>query len=263
MTLDGFVPARPLGGGIRALATTRHGGVSQGAFAAFNLGDHVGDDPAAVAENRRRLLAATGCTRIQWLRQVHGNRCVRVTAATTLEAPEADAAWTDEPGLGLAVLTADCVPVVVCAPDRGAIGIAHAGWRGLVGGVLEALVEALPVPAAELVAWMGPAIGPADYQVDAPLVAAIERLPGGTQLLGQVVVPDVVPQRWRLDLVALAARLLERSGVGRIDSTGISTFADPRCYSHRRAAASGGPTGRMATLVWRPGVRSDADGRSR
>ena len=253
MTLECIRPRQPLGGAIQALSTTRQGGVSRAPYAALNLGDHVGDDPLAVAENRRRLLAAApGCTRIQWLRQVHGRQCVHASAATAQTVPEADAAWTDEPGLGLAVLTADCVPVVVCAPRSGIVGVAHAGWRGLVGGVLEALLEALPVPATELVAWLGPAIGPEDYQVDAPLVAAIGALSDGERLLRQAVVPDAVPERWRLDLFALTVALWTRAGVGRVESERISTFADLRCYSHRRAAAARTETGRLATLVWRP-----------
>jgi len=252
MTLDFFTPPRDFAPGIRALTTTRHGGVSQGPFAALNLGDHVGDQPAAVAENRRRLQAVTGCGRIQWLRQVHGNRCIRATASSVAMVPEADAAWTDELDLGLAVLTADCVPVVVAAPRAGIVGIAHAGWRGLVDGVLQTLLDALPVPARDLVAWLGPAIGPADYQVDAPLVRAIAGLPEGERLVGEVLRPDPRPERWWLDLFALTAALLARAGVERVTSDRISSFADPRCFSHRRATARGEPTGRMATLVWRP-----------
>jgi len=251
--MDGFIrPRTPLGGGIRALATTRHGGISRLPFAAFNLGDHVGDAPAAVAENRRRLVAAIGCEGVQWLRQVHGSHCIRVTPQTLASAPEADAAWTDRPGLALAVLTADCVPVVLGAPSAGVVAVAHAGWRGLVGGVLEALLAQLPVPAAELVAWLGPAIGPADYQVDEPVLAAIRALPEGERLAGAVTATDPMPGRWRLDLFELATRLLVRAGVQRVESERISTFADPRCYSHRRAGAGGGVTGRFATLVWLP-----------
>jgi hypothetical protein len=254
VTEDFILPPQALGPGIRALTTTRHGGVSQGPYAALNLGDHVGDDPAAVAENRRRLESASGCTRIQWLRQVHGNRCIRATAAGAAAVPEADAAWTDEADLGLAVLTADCVPVVVAAPHAGIVGIAHAGWRGLVNGVLEALIAALPVDARDLAAWLGPAIGPADYQVDAPLVRAIGSLPEGDRLVREVVRPDPQRARWRLDLFALASALLVRAGVEQVLSDRISTFADPRCYSHRRAMLRGETTGRMATLVWRPAL---------
>jgi len=221
----------------------------------------VGDDPAAVAENRRRLHAATGCTGIQWLRQVHGTHCMRATPLTAGTLHEADSAWTDEPDLALAVLSADCVPVVVAAPAAGIIGIAHAGWRGLVAGVLERLVEALPVPAGELVAWIGPAIGPADYQIDTPVLAAIAGMRDGDELRDAVVRSDAVPDRWRLDLFELASVLLARAGVGSVDSERISTFADPRCFSHRRvsqasAVEGAGATGRMATLVWRPGARS-------
>lgn len=253
MTLAFFHPAEPLGAHIHALTTTRHGGVSRAPFGALNLGDHVGDAPAAVDENRRRLDLATGCQRIQWLQQVHGTRCVKASLATAAQVPEADAAWTDVAGLGLAVLTADCVPVVVCAPAVGIIGIAHAGWRGLVGGVLETLIGALPVDAGELVAWLGPAIGPADYQVDGTLVEAVAALPDGAALVGRVVLSDPAPGRYRLDLFQLATELLARAGVARVTSDRISTYADARCYSHRRATVAGGTTGRMATVVWRVG----------
>jgi YfiH family protein len=249
--LAAIAPAAPLAPAIHTLTTTRSGGVSTGPYASLNLGNGVGDDPAAVIENRRRLLAHCGCERIQWLRQVHGTRCVRVTADSWEQAPEADAAWTDEPDVALGVLTADCVPVVIAAPMHGVVGVAHAGWRGLVGGVIDALVDALPVRASELVAWLGPAIGPADYQVDRPLVDAIGALPDGARLVARVMTADAQPDRWRLDLFALATELLERAGVGRVTTERINTYADARCWSHRGAAAQGVAAGRMATLVWR------------
>jgi YfiH family protein len=251
VTLAVIAPPQPLAPGIHTFTTTRSGGVSTGPYTSMNLGNGIGEDPAAVQENRRRLLAHCGCERIQWLHQVHGDRCVRVTAQAWAEAPEGDAAWTDEPGIALAVLTADCVPVVVAAPRHGVVGIAHAGWRGLVGGVIDALVAALPVPAHELVAWLGPAIGPADYQVDRPLVDAIAGLADGVRLVETVLAPDAVPDRWRLDLFALATAQLERAGVMRVATERISTYRDGRCWSHRAATASGVAAGRMATLVWR------------
>jgi YfiH family protein len=238
--------------GCRIVVTTRFGGVSGGAFDALNLADHVGDDPAAVAENRRRLADAIGCARIQWLRQVHGSRCVRATARTAAGVPEADAVWTRETDLALAVLTADCVPVVFAAPAADLIGIAHAGWRGLVGGVLEAALAAMPVPAADVEAWLGPAIGAADYQVDDTLARAILALPDGRALAARVLLPDPAPGRHRLDLFELATALLERRGVRTVRSERISTCADPRFYSHRRDGQVTAPTGRFATLVWRP-----------
>jgi YfiH family protein len=251
VTLAVIAPPQPLAPAIHALTTTRSGGVSTGAYASLNLGNGTGDDPAAVQENRRRLLAHCGCARIQWLRQVHGARCVRVTAEPWDAMPQADAAWTDEQDVALAVLTADCVPVVVAAPRHGIVGIAHAGWRGLVGGVIGALVAALPVAASELVAWLGPAIGPADYQVDRPLVDAIAGLPDGARLVATVLAPDAEPARWRLDLFALATALLERAGIGEVTTDRINTRADARCWSHRGATAQGVPAGRMATVVWR------------
>jgi YfiH family protein len=238
---------------VEVRTTTRHGGNSRAPWHGFNLGDHVGDDPAHVAANRALLRQMLDGREVQWLKQVHGRDCVRVRAGATHEVPVADAAWTDAPDVALAVLTADCVPVVLAAPDAGVVAVAHAGWRGLVGGVLEALLAAAPVPAHQWVAWLGPAIGPALYQVDAPVVRAILACADGAALVDRAVRADDVADRWRLDLFALAEALLVRGGVGDVRCERLCTASDPRWFSHRAAVIRDGPdarTGRFATLVW-------------
>ena len=259
---DWLQPARPLVESIsgsversvQVRVTTRRGGSSLGPWNGFNLGDHVGDNPVHVAANRAALRHSLGGREIQWLKQVHGRECVRARAGASQPVPVADAAWTDDPDLVLAVLTADCVPVVLAAPDAGLIAVAHAGWRGLVGGVLEALLASVPVPAHRWLAWLGPAIGPERYQVDVPVVRAIGACPDGAALLDCAVRADpAVADRWRLDLFALTEALLLRAGVSDVRCERLCTATDPRWYSHRAAVGDDGPdarTGRFATLVW-------------
>jgi YfiH family protein len=260
VTLALIKPQRALGGDIEAVATTRAGGVSAAPWDSLNLGDHVGDSPAAVAENRERLRQRLGVDRIQWLRQVHGRDCVYVgrdpDGREASGVPTADAAWTDRGDVALGILTADCVPVVLAAPAQGIVGVAHAGWRGLVGGVLEALLAALPVKPRDLVAWLGPAVGPAAYQVDATVARAVQALPDGSAVWARAATEDpessATDPRFRLDLFALATVLLVRGGVPTVDCERLCTHDDGRFFSHRRASASGASTtGRIATLAWR------------
>lgn len=237
-----LIPDWPAPSRVRAACTTREGGVSRPPFDSLNLGDHVGDDPGAVAENRRRLrealaLPADPC----WLDQVHGTCAVE--AAPLHERCKADAGVTGEPGRVCAVLTADCLPVLFCDRSGSRVGAAHAGWRGLEGGVLEATVSAMGIPPGELMAWLGPAIGNGAFEVgpevreaflarDAGAASAFRPSPSG---------------RWLADLYALARRRLDRIGVTAIHGGGLCTFSDPRrFYSFRRD----GRTGRMATLIW-------------
>lgn len=227
---------------VRALTTRRHGPGGGD----WNLADHVGDDPAAVARHRRELQRATGVEAIQWLDQVHGVRCLPVSRETVGQVPRADAAWTRSDRLALAVLTADCVPVVVCDRAATVVGVAHGGWRGLVGGVIGNLVAALPAPAAELVAWLGPAIGPQAYEVGDDVRAAVAALPEGIALLEAALRAGAAPGKYWLDLFTLSERLLERAGVTTVVTARTCTFHEPSCYSFRRE----GRTGRMATLAW-------------
>ncbi len=226
---------------LRAVATTRAGGVSGGAWAGLNLGDHVGDDPAAVAINRARLQAALDLPAPpHWLRQVHGTA---VTIPGRQAPAESDAAVTREPGCVLAILTADCLPVLFAERNGSVIGAAHAGWRGLAAGVLEATLAAMDCRPADVLAWLGPAIGAAAFEVgDEVRSAFLEADPGA----GAAFTANA-RGRWQADLAALARRRLGASGVTRVYGGEPCTHADPmRFYSHRRD----GRTGRMASLIW-------------
>lgn len=225
---------------VRALQTLRGGGCSPAPWDSFNLGDHVGDDPVRVAANRaalrRRLPAAPA-----WLRQVHGT--VAVDAAICPENAEADAAFARRPGVVCAVMTADCLPVLFCDRAGSVVAAAHAGWRGLAAGVLEATVAALGVPPGELLAWLGPAIGPAAFEVGDEVRAAFV---AGDPAAAAAFAAQA-PGKWLADLPQLARRRLLAAGVGWIGGGEMCTYADPDNYfSYRRD----GVTGRMATLVW-------------
>jgi YfiH family protein len=245
---------------VHAWQTLRGGGVSvaplglaDGSPGGLNLGEHVGDDPAAVAANRALLQAALPGP-VRWLRQVHGVAVHDADADADSGStpgsgvvPEADAAVTARPGVVLAVMTADCLPVLL-ADDRGRmVGVAHAGWRGLAAGVLEAAVDAMRTrlgPRAELAAWLGPAIGPRAFEVGEEVRAAfVETDPRAVDAFA----PGARPGKWLADLEGLARRRLAARGVSAVAGGGACTVADPgRYWSHRRD----GRSGRMASLVW-------------
>lgn len=250
MALPHVAPAAPAWpAAVGALTTTRAGpgGVWPPLPYAWNLAGHVGDDPAAVARRRAELLGAAGLDAVQWLDQVHGTRCLAAGRATAMATPAADAAWTTERGLGLAVLTADCLPVVLCDRSASVVAVAHGGWRGLAGGIVAALVAALPVPASALVAWLGPAIGGDAYEVGDDVVGALEQAPDGARLAAASVRPGARPGKHQLDLYALGAALLSGAGVAEVQGEPRCARSDARFFSYRRD----GVTGRMATLVWR------------
>jgi len=227
---------------VRALATTRAGGVSLGAYASLNLADHVGDDPLAVAENRRILREALALpSEPRWLTQVHG---CDVADAGGAEPCVADAVIATKPGQVCAVLTADCLPVLLC-DDRGErVAAVHAGWRGLADGVIEAAIECLARPPQRLLAWLGPAIGPDAFEIGDEVRV---RLTSG---LGGIAAGAFRPSpsgRWLADLPRLARLRLAAAGVERVSGGTLCTYSDAtRFYSYRRD----GSTGRMATLVW-------------
>ncbi|WP_313146337.1 peptidoglycan editing factor PgeF [Stenotrophomonas sp.] len=241
-------PAPP---GVRALTTRRHGaGISPAPFAQFNLGNrHAadGDTPANVEHNRQLLQQGLSLPSApHWLRQVHGTTVLRFDAAPVAGAsePVADAAVTSVPGVVLAILTADCLPVVFAAVDGSEIGAAHAGWRGLADGILEDTVSAMNTPAAQLRAWLGPAAGPQDYEIGEEVYHAfVGHDPGA----GEAFVATR-EGHWKVDLFALARQRLQAAGLDPLNIHGgtVSTMADPDLYSHRRDRR----TGRMATLVW-------------
>ncbi|MDX1454428.1 MAG: peptidoglycan editing factor PgeF [Gammaproteobacteria bacterium] len=240
---------------VRAATSLRVGGVSQGNYAGFNLGDHVGDDPDAVAGNRRLLKGRLGLpAEPRWLAQVHGTDVLRVTGAAPDTPPEADAAWTDEPGQVLAILTADCLPVVFCNRAGTRIGIAHAGWRGLANGVLRATVEAMTADGLghdQLLAWLGPAIGPDSFEVGTELLETFAaQLPGA-----EAAFKTHGHDKYLADLYDLARLELAGLGVGSVRGGGRDTFTETDAFfSHRRDGQGGvgkaGGTGRMATLAW-------------
>jgi len=233
-------PDWPVPPRVRALVTTRSGGISSGPYASFNLGDHVGDDPAAVAHNRA-LLAEHLPSEPLWLRQVHG---IAVADSRQHRAGcEADAAVTRDAGSVLAVLTADCLPVFLADDAGEAVGIAHAGWRGLAAGVVERTVDALGVEPARVIACLGPAIGPEAFEVGDDVRNAFLR---DNPEAAAAFIPRSTG-KWLADLYALARMRLARIGVTRVHGGGLCTFSDAvRFFSHRR----NGVTGRMASLIW-------------
>jgi len=239
----GFIVADwPAPARVRALTTTRTGGASRGAYASFNLGEHVGDDPQAVQHNRARLRTALALPADpRWLKQVHGVDVVNAAHATV--GVEADGAWTDRSGVVCAVLTADCLPIFLCDTRATKVALLHAGWRGLARGIVESGVRALNAPAHELLAWLGPAIGPDAYEIGEDMRRAFVQADAGD---AEAFRP-AGPGRWRADLYALARRRLYRSGVHAVTGGGHCTLRErERFYSYRRD----GVTGRMASLIW-------------
>ncbi|MEX6501664.1 peptidoglycan editing factor PgeF [Pseudomonas zhanjiangensis] len=236
---DWLAPQWPAPARVRACVTTRAGGVSLAPFDSLNLGDHVDDDPVAVAKNRQRLVSLLGC-KPAWLRQVHG---IAVAPADPGQVAEADASWTSRPRVACTIMTADCLPVLFCDRAGTRVAAAHAGWRGLVGGVLEATLDALAVPADQLLAWFGPAIGPGAFEVGAEVREAFIAVhPQASEAFSA----SVNPGRYMADIYQLARIRLAARGVTAIFGGGLCTYSDPRFYSYRRASR----TGRFASLIW-------------
>jgi YfiH family protein len=238
---DWLQPDWPAPGRVRALCTTRSGGVSPGPWASLNLGAHCGDEPANVRRNRS-LLNRHLPARPLWLRQVHGVAVVRHEGGAP-EPPEADAAVAFEGGRVCAVLTADCLPVFLCDCTGSRVAVVHAGWRGLATGVLGAAVGALGGAPRDLLAWLGPAIGPGAYEVGNDVVTGFAAQPGPDHSAAFAPSGD----RWLLDLYEAARLQLAHAGVRSVYGGGLCTYSDPqRFYSYRRD----GVTGRMASLIW-------------
>ncbi|MGL6108752.1 MAG: peptidoglycan editing factor PgeF [Rubrivivax sp.] len=232
--------------------STRAGGVSAAPWDSMNLGVAVGDDASVVAENRRRFAALIDARPV-WLRQVHGHRAVRVSSALVDAEPlQADASWTDEPGVACTVQVADCLPVLLAAPGGRAVAAAHAGWRGLAGGVIEAALQALCDGAhclpADVEVWLGPCIGPRQFEVGADVLKAFGASPA--QADPRLFVPRDqagVAKHWLANLPQLARERLRRCGVRRISGGEWCTVEDrSRFFSYRRD----GITGRLAAAVW-------------
>lgn len=227
----------PAPAGVKAMATMRTGGFSQGPWASMNLGMNNGDDRADVMQNRDLLGRELPADPL-WLEQVHGISVV-VNDGLQVRPPRADAQVAFRPGRVCAVLTADCLPVLFCSRCGDRVAAAHAGWRGLADGVLEATVKALECEPSSLMAWLGPAIGPDAYEVGDDVVEHFkQQFPRGFRRHGD---------RWMMDLYRLARIKLETAGVTSIHGGENCTFSDSaRFYSYRRD----GVTGRMASLVW-------------
>jgi polyphenol oxidase len=244
-----ITPDWPAPPGVRAACTLRQGGVSSRPFDTLNLGLHTGDLPGAVEENRRRVRAALQLpSEPCWLDQVHGAEVVSLEGDGSGErargpAPRADASITRAPGCICAIQVADCMPVLFAARDGTAVGAAHAGWRGLAAGVLPATVRALAVAPSELLAWLGPAIGPQHFEVGGEVRTALLGVDGGA---GPALAPNA-RGRWQCDLYAVARRQLQALGLHGVYGGGWCTYADrERFFSYRRD----GRCGRMAALVW-------------
>jgi YfiH family protein len=237
---DWIKPEWPAPRRVKALVTTRSGGVSRGPYASLNLGTRVGDDPQAVSENRARLSALLP-SEPRWLQQVHGVAVVQADRAAAEST--ADAAFTSVAGVVCAVQIADCLPVLFCDRAGTRVASAHAGWRGLSAGVLEQTVSSLGVPPDELMAWLGPAIGPQKFEVGTEV---FERF-AEDDLAASAAFEPLRDGKWLADLYALARRRLSLAGVAAVYGGGLCTFSDPaRFFSHRRDRV----TGRQGAFIW-------------
>jgi len=236
-----IVPDWPAVARVRAFTTTRTGGVSQGCYASMNLADHVGDDPLAVAQNRQRLQQQLELpAEPMWLQQVHGT--TPVNAIESGPAPIADASWGQQAGVVCAVLTADCLPLLLCDQRGESIAAVHAGWRGLAAGVIEQTVAAMPARADELLAWLGPAIGPQAYLVGDEVRDTFISHQDQASLAFQRTTDG-----WKADLYLLARQRLTECGVTAVYGGDRCTLSEPEeFFSYRRD----GQTGRMASLIW-------------
>jgi hypothetical protein len=237
---DWIEPDWPAPRKVKALATTRNGGVSRGPYASLNLGNRVGDDAQAVCENRARVRALLP-SEPKWLQQVHG---IDVVQADRAEAEaRADAAFTQEAGVVCAIQIADCLPVLLCDRQGATVAAAHAGWRGLSAGVLEHTVAALGCPPEGLMAWLGPAIGPRKFEVGADVFETFTVADRAATLAFE----PLREGKWLADLYALARRRLSRAGVTAVFGGGLCTLSDPaRFFSHRRDRV----TGRQGAFIW-------------
>ncbi|QIB53002.1 peptidoglycan editing factor PgeF [Pseudomonas sp. OIL-1] len=225
---------------VRTCITTREGGINRPPWQSFNLGDHVGDDPEHVAANRARLAAELGCEPV-WLKQTHSRLTIKAQPGTV---QNADASWTDQPGIACTIMTADCLPVLFCDRAGSRVAAAHAGWRGLAGGVLESTIQALQTPPDQLLVWLGPAIGPASFEVGAEVRDLfVSDIPAAAAAF----VPSRNAGRFMADIYHLARLRLQAAGVTAVYGGGLCTVNDPlRFYSYRRD----GETGRFASLIW-------------
>ena len=243
---DWIVPEWPAPARVRSLITTRRGGVSVAPYASFNLGAHVGDDPLAVAANRRQLSRQLPSSPY-WLNQVHGTAVVDA-GASQLRLPTADGALARTGATVCAVMTADCLPVLLCDETASVVAVAHAGWRGLHAGILENTVAAMRVPGSRLLAYLGPAIGPRAFEVGDEVRAAFVEVHAGAAVAFTAIARKVDGSGgWLADIFLLARQRLARLGVEAVFGGRHCTVGQAsRFFSFRRD----GVTGRMASLIW-------------
>ncbi|RDJ00351.1 peptidoglycan editing factor PgeF [Dyella solisilvae] len=243
---EGWIkPEWPVPPGVRCAVSTRQApGVSERPHDRFNLGLRCGDAPAAVEANRAAVSGALGLQRSpHWLQQVHGVDVADIDRLEDDGEPRADAAVTTRVGEPLAILTADCLPVLFCTRDGTAVAAAHAGWRGLAAGVLEATLAALPAPPSQVMAWLGPCIGAPSYEVGKEAHEAFLATDAGAA----ACFTPTRPGHWLCDLAGLARRRLQAAGVTTVHGGGFDTRTDARFYSYRR---DGAHSGRFASLIW-------------
>jgi hypothetical protein len=242
MSISWLTPQWPAPPTVRAVSTFRAGGVSAMPYASLNLAAHVGDQAAAVDDNRHRLMSAAGLpAEPAWLSQVHGAQVADLDAG--LPSAAADAAFTRQPGRVCAILAADCQPILLTAASGDVVAAVHAGWRGLAAGVIEAAVGALETSPGELIAWLGPAIGPERFEVGAEVRDALLR----ADPEGGAAFATNARGRFMADLPKLARRRLAALGLTRIYGSAECTYSQPdRYFSYRRD----GRCGRQATLIW-------------
>ncbi|MFD1261568.1 peptidoglycan editing factor PgeF [Entomomonas asaccharolytica] len=233
-------PDWPVPAHVKSCVTTRVGGVSTGNYSSLNLGLHVGDEPASVVENRRRVQQTLGYKKAAWLEQTHSILAVKADASKVLNA---DASWTDEKDMACVVMTADCLPVLFCDKKGDYVAAAHAGWRGLLNGILEATIDSLPVAADQLLVWLGPAIGPNNFEVGSEVREAFIAC---STLAEQAFVVSGNQDRYLADIYQLARLRLEAKGVTAVFGGDFCTVSGEQFYSYRRQNI----TGRMASLVW-------------
>lgn len=239
---DWITPDWPAPSNVKALFTTRNGGGSSAPYASLNLGDHVGDDPLTVKQNRA-LLCRFLPGKPGWLKQVHGTESVDLDEHDCTSSCESDGAFSRRPGVICAVLVADCLPVLLCDRAGTVVAVIHAGWRGMAEGIIERTVSAIGTLNSPLIAWLGPAIGPDHFEVGEEVRKAfIER-----DEKSALAFISRNNDKWLANLFLLARQRLTNAGVAEIYGGGECTFSDPaRFFSYRRD----GKTGRMAGLIW-------------
>lgn len=231
---------------IRAVFTTRIGGFSQGEYSGFNLGLHVNDSAEHVRRNRELLIEALQLpSKPVYLSQVHGTDVLDASESSKNSSPDADACWTGETNNVITIMTADCLPVLIASHCGSYIAGAHAGWRGLASGVLEATISKLPIASSELRAWLGPAIGPEHFEVGAEVREHFIAMSPASSIHFRQVSAD----KYLADLYGLATDRLNTAGVRSVSGGSYCTYADKQLFfSHRRDK---GKTGRMAALIWK------------